>query len=418
MRILQVSWEYPPLVYGGLGRHVHALCEAQAAAGHEVTVLTARAPGSPARETVAGVRIVRVPAPTPAVPTVPDALVDWVHGLDAAMAASGISLAGEISPQVVHAHDWVVARAATSIRSASGLPLVVTVHATEAGRHQGWITTDLSRRIHRIEYRLTNEAQRVITCSQAMRAEVGRLFGLPAERCDVITNGIDLRQWTRSSPEAAAAARQRWAAPGRPLVVFVGRLEWEKGVHTLLEAASALSAAVPGIRIVIAGTGTRSQHLRDQAVSLNLDQTVTFTGWIPEEGLRALTTCADAVVVPSLYEPFGLVALEAAALRVPLVVAATGGLTEIVRDGETGRVFPPGDPAALAAALTDVVTDPGSAALRAEAAYRELRLDYDWNSIAAATVAVYRRAVAESEADPRPFDPPAPDIPIANLFAP
>ncbi|MEI6623721.1 MAG: glycosyltransferase family 4 protein, partial [Actinomycetes bacterium] len=340
MRVLHVSWEYPPVVYGGLGRHVHALAEAQAAAGHDVTVLTQQPPGAAAREVLNGVSVIRVEPPTPTVPREPDPLVAWVERLDARMASEAANVVRALEPQVVHAHDWVVNHSAREARRYSGAPLVVTIHATEAGRHQGWITSDLSRRIHGLEHQLISRAQRVITCSNAMRVEVETAFNTEPERIDVIPNGIDLGHW-QIAAETRSYARSQFAPTGS-LIVYVGRLEWEKGVHTLIDALPAVVAQHPDLHVVIAGTGTYEAMLHQHGRELTEAGVVTFTGWLPEDELQALAAAADVAVVPSLYEPFGLVALEAGALGIPLVVARTGGLADIVTDGVSGSTFAAG----------------------------------------------------------------------------
>lgn len=397
MRVLHLSWEYPPIVYGGLGRHVHALAEAQAALGHDVVVVTQGGEGLAADEVVNGVRIVRVAPEAPFVPFDEQHLLAWVMALDHALARTAVRLVGDWTPEVVHGHDWLVSHSATTAHDASGAPLVVTVHATEAGRHQGWLPTSLSRAIHTVEWWFTAEARRIIACSQHMRWEVSRLFELPTARIDVVPNGIDLGAWAHERVDAAAA-RQRYANDG-PLVVFCGRLEWEKGVHTLLDAVPRLRRRHPGARVVVAGKGGMQERLEAQAAALRLGRAVTFTGWLPEPELHALLAAADVAVVPSIYEPFGLVALEAAALHTPVVVAETGGLAEFVEDGVSGWSFPPGDAAGLADALDRALADEMTARRVARTAYERLVADHGWDAIAARTVEVYRRAEAEERAD-------------------
>ncbi len=394
MRVLHVSWEYPPLVYGGLGRHVHALAEAEAAAGHEVVVLTQQPEDAPRNDVVNGVRVHRVETVPPAVPLDTDHLLTWVMGLEHSMVREGGRLLEEWAPEVVHGHDWLVAHAGTALADRAGVPLVSTTHATEAGRHQGWLPTDLSRSIHSVEWWLAHEATRTIVCSEHMRGEVVTLFDADPAQIDVIPNGIDLRRWT--APTGVAAARRRWQPdPDAPLVVFSGRLEWEKGVHTLLAAVPALRRRFPGLRVVVGGRGGQAEALAAQARESRLGRSVVFSGFLPEDDLTALVAAADVSVTPSVYEPFGLVALEAAALGTPVVVAATGGLAEFVRDGVTGRTFPPGDHRVLADVLTEVLRDPAGRRAQAAAARERLRDSHGWPLIATSTASVYEQATAE-----------------------
>ncbi|MFI5100467.1 MAG: glycosyltransferase family 4 protein [Actinomycetes bacterium] len=402
MRILHLSWEYPPQVYGGLGRHVHGLARAQAAAGHEVTVMTSAVDGADHDEVAAGVRVVRVPADPPLVP--PEDLLATVLADGHAWVRAGRRAADEREPEILHAHDWMTCHAATALKEAMRLPLVATVHATEAGRHQGWLPTGLSRAIHTTEWWLTYEARRVLTCSESMRDEVVRLFELPVDKVDVVPNGVDVAQWT-VPPARAAAARRTYlgdAATGRsgpaPLLVYAGRLEWEKGVHTLLDALPRLRRRFPGARLVLAGRGTYEPELRERVRRLRLGGAVTFAGFLPEPELAALLAGSDAVVVPSLYEPFGIVALEAAAARAPLVVADTGGLREIVEPGVSGATFTAGDVTGLVDAVAELLTDQVLAQRTVRAAHRRVARDLRWPSVAERVVQTYQRAVQEERA--------------------
>ncbi|MFN8168983.1 MAG: glycosyltransferase family 4 protein [Candidatus Nanopelagicales bacterium] len=412
MRVLHLSWEYPPLVYGGLGRHVHALAEAQAAAGHDVVVVTPH-PGTEGLaydEVVNGVRVVRAPHDDPEVPP-HERFLAWTMALNHAMTRTALALGRGWRPEVLHAHDWLVAHAAANLRSAYEVPIVATMHATEAGRHQGWLPDDFSASIHAVEWWLTFEARRVIACSQHMRWEVTRLFELPAEKVDVLPNGIDLAEWT-TDPDEVAAARATYAGSADgPLVLFAGRLEWEKGVHTLVDALPRLRRRFPGLRLVVVGKGSQQEELEALARRRRVSRAVEFAGWLTEGGLRSVSAAADVAVVPSVYEPFGLVALEAAALGTPLVVADTGGLAEIVEHGETGLVFPPLDAAARADAVTEVLRDEVLARRVVRAAREVVERDYSWPTLAAATVEVYERAVREerallAELASRPAGPP------------
>ncbi|HKE51084.1 MAG TPA: glycosyltransferase family 4 protein [Actinomycetes bacterium] len=420
MRVLMLSWEYPPVVYGGLGRHVHALAEAMADADHQITVITQRSGTEPLRETVAGVDLVRVPQDPPYVPL--DDIVAWTVGFNHALARTALRLAAEVRPDVVHAHDWLAAHAGATLRDALRIPLVATLHATEAGRHQGWLRNPVSKAIHSVEWWLTYQARRVITCSSYMRAEVSTLFGLPEGKLDVIPNGIDLERW-RVDLAAASALRKRYA-PNGPLVVYTGRLEWEKGLHTLVRALPGLRQVHPGLRLVIAGRGSREAELRALARSCRVSRAVTFTGWLEQEELAALAAAADCAIVPSIYEPFGIATLEAAASGTPLVVADTGGLREIVEHGVTGLRFEAGDVAGLAAAVDSVLSDEVLAHRLVRDARAVLATAYRWTTIAERTVAVYRKAVEQDaavRAELRTLDEPVLPQPLVvgdeNLFA-
>jgi glycogen(starch) synthase len=395
VRVLMLSWEYPPVVYGGLGRHVHSLAESLAAAGHAVTVVTQHVEGAAYDEVVAGVRVVRVPDDPPHVPRTE--LLSWVMAFNHTLARAALRLAAEDPPDVVHAHDWLVAHAATAVKKVAGVPLVATMHATEAGRHQGWLPGPISKAIHTIEWWLTFEARRVITCSSHMRWEVTRLFDLPPDKVDVVPNGIDLTSW-RVDPAAAAAARARYAPEGGPLLAYTGRLEYEKGVHTLLKAMPRLRRRHPGLRLVVAGAGTHEGELRGLARTLRLGRSVTFTGFLGSDDLAALAAAADVAVVPSIYEPFGIVALEASAAGTPLVVADTGGLRELVEHGMTGLRFTPGDVTALAEAVTALLSDEVLARRLVKDARRVIARDYTWARIAERTADSYARAAREERA--------------------
>lgn len=400
MRILMLSWEFPPKMVGGLGRHVHALSTALAAQGHDVTVVSRageHADGRPAAadELVSGVRVLRVPEDPPLVPF--EDLLAWTmalnHGITRTALAS-VDLAHAMPYDVVHAHDWLVAHAAKTLKDVLGVPLVATVHATEAGRHQGWLPERVNQAIHSVEWWLTYEARRVLTCSSHMRWEVTRLFQLPPEKVDVVPNGIDLDHWAPSGA-AVAECRTRYTPDGGPLLVFAGRLEYEKGVQTVLRALPRLRRRHPGLRLVIAGVGTHEDPLRELATQLRVSKAVSFTGYLEADELAELAAAADVAVVPSIYEPFGLVALEAAAAGTPLVVSDTGGLREFVEHGITGLRFTADDVSGLANAVSSLLRDEVLARRIARQARSVLAENYSWTTIADRTAEVYLRAGRE-----------------------
>jgi glycogen(starch) synthase len=201
----------------------------------------------------------------------------------------------------------------------------------------------------------------------------------------------------RLAPARVAAARARYGGTG-PLLVFSGRLVYEKGLHDLLRAMPRLRRRHPGIRLVVAGAGPHDEALRQQARQLRLGRSVLFAGFVGDEQLAALAGAADCAVVPSIYEPFGLVALEAAAAGTPLVAADVGGLRELVEHGRTGLRFSSGDVAGLADAVTALLSDQVLARRMARAARTMVAADHSWDRVAARTVDVYERAAREERA--------------------
>ncbi|MBV9920268.1 MAG: glycosyltransferase family 4 protein [Pseudonocardia sp.] len=416
MRVLMLTWEYPPVVVGGLGRHVHALATALAAAGHEVVVLARRPTGTDALThptldaVVDGVRVLAV-AEDPAHLEFGRDLVAWTLALGHALLRAGLTRLGGWRPDVVHAHDWLVAHPAIGLADALGVPLVATFHATEAGRFAGWLSTPLSRQVHSVEWWLANRADALITCSSAMRAEVAELFEVDPARIAVAHNGIAPNEWHVGRARVAAVRRRR-ARAGEPLLFSFGRLEYEKGIQDLIAALPRIRRARPGTRLAVAGTGSAAPMLVETARAHRVRRNVAFLGHLPDDELAATLAAADAVVLPSRYEPFGIVALEAAAAGAPLVASTAGGLAEVVVDGETGVSFAPGDVAGLAAAVARVLADPRAAARRARAATARLVTDFSWPRIADETVAAYAAAPCEG-----PRDLGRPKIPTGNVFA-
>ncbi|TDB70651.1 glycosyltransferase family 4 protein, partial [Micromonospora sp. KC723] len=272
------------------------------------------------------------------------------------------------------------------------IPLVTTIHATEAGRHQGWLPDEMNRTIHGVEHWLAGESGRVIVCSGYMREEVGALFGVDAARVDVVPNGVEPHRW-RVPASAVASARARFAGDG-PLVTFAGRLVYEKGVQHLLAGLPRLRERHPGLRAVIVGDGPYRSALEAEVHRLGLGGTVSMPGFLGGTDLPAVMAASDCFAVPSIYEPFGMVALEGAAAGAPLAVARTGGLAEIVEPGVTGVTFAPQDPDGLSEAIDAVLSDRERARLLARRARSMVHEQYGWAAIAHRTATSYAAAIA------------------------
>ena len=384
-RVLILSWEYPPLIEGGLARHVRKLAEQLVAQGTEVHVLSRGDESMAPDEEIEGVCVHRVREPQR--PRELGEFVAWVEHMNADMLAAGVELGDRLDFDLVHGHDWLVAVAGDHLANRFRCPLVVTIHATEYGRHQGWVADHPQSHIHRIERWMANRADRVITCSHYMRGHVADIYGLEESQITVIPNGID--PLDLQPVDDLDHLRAQFAAPDERLILLIGRLVYEKGFQLALEALPGLIERLGNVRYLVAGSGTHEAELRAQATALGIDDHGTFMGWIGDDVLHSLYRIADLCVVPSLYEPFGLVALEAMASGCPCIVADTGGLREIVPDDDrVGLRFNGGDPEHLAVMVERLLTDDTlRERLVMEASEHVLR--FDWADVARQTAEVY-----------------------------
>jgi glycogen(starch) synthase len=389
-RALILSWEYPPVIEGGLARHVRKLAEALVRQGVAVDVLTRGVPREPELERArvgdgGGVNVHRVPEP--GWPRDLDRFVAWVEQMNRDMLAAGEALAQEHSYELVHGHDWLVGQAATALADRLQVPYVTTIHATEHGRHQGWVEKPPQSHIHSLERRMARRADRVIVCSYYMRGHVADIFDIDERRVAVIPNGVDPSELRPSGD--LRALRREFAAPHEKLVLLVGRLVYEKGFQLALDALPDVIEQVGNVRFLVAGSGTHEAELKAQAQRLGLSEHGTFLGWIGDDVLHSLYRIADLCVVPSIYEPFGLVALEAMASGCPCIVADTGGLREVVPLGEhVGLRFNGGDAEHLGVMIERLLVDEGLRdRLVTQASEHVLR--FDWDDIAERTRGIY-----------------------------
>ena len=385
-RVLILSWEYPPLIEGGLARHVRKLSEALVERDVEVHVLTRGGEESPPRESVHGVIVHRIREPKR--PTDLGEFVTWVERMNSDMLAAGVELGDRHDFELVHGHDWLVANACDHLAKRFEAPLVTTIHATEHGRHQGWVDKHPQTYIHGVERWITNRSDRVIACSTFMREQIVDVFGVPEPSIEVIPNGIDPEDLQPHDDDQLRSLRAEFAEPEESLVLLVGRLVYEKGFQFALEALPEIIERMPNTRFVVAGSGTHEQELRRQASELGLMEHGTFVGWIGDDVLHSLYRIADVCVVPSIYEPFGLVALEAMASSCPCIVADTGGLREVVPHDEVGLRFRARDPHSLAE-MTVRVLDDAKLCRRLTAEAFEHLSRFDWADVAERTEGIY-----------------------------
>jgi glycogen(starch) synthase len=387
-------------MYGGLARHAENLTRAQHAAGLDVGVLTvAEDVTAPERRLPAGdavrrgVRVRRVRRAGPRAPWTD--LLAAAEQLESALAEQGSDLAG--AADVIHAHDWIGARAAARLAASTGIPMVLTVHATEWGRHAGRVDAPgLAASVHALERQGVAAADAVVTCSEAMRVEAVQALGADPGRLHVVPNAVDARTW-HCPTDFARQARRHWLRSvaasrtepdGGPLFVAAGRLEWEKGFSTLIRAMPTLRERLPGLRVVLAGRGSYAGRLRELAGEVGVLDIVTMPGWLSARDLAALYAASDAVVVPSRYEPSGLVAREAQAAGAVVVATPVGGLADAVAAGRTGLTFDVGDVHGLADALTGLARDPARTRALAGAGQAAAQA-LSWDVAAKAVEAIY-----------------------------
>lgn len=391
MRILMLTWEYPPRVVGGIAHVVSELSRALIQEGCAVDVITTLEENLPEQEVKDGVNIHRV-APYHGRPL---SFFSWVHQLNLAMLEKGVQLCRNKRFDLVHAHDWLVAYAGRGLKHSFQIPLIASVHATEFGRNNG-LHNDEQRYIGEVEWLLTFEAWQVICNSRYMREEIEGVFNLPPDKIAIIPNGIRPEAFQVSAPDPSV--RQRFAGPGEKILFFIGRLVREKGVQVLLGALSQIRERFPDVRAIIAGQGPYGEELHRLALHLGLDRQVTFAGYIDEETRNQLYAQADLAIFPSLYEPFGLVALEAMAAGTPVVVGDRGGFAETVEHGVNGVRVPAENASALAEQVCILLGDPALGRRLARRALQDVSDHYSWGSIARRYEEIYQQIVFSPEA--------------------
>ncbi|MEG6616121.1 glycosyltransferase family 4 protein [Peptococcaceae bacterium 1198_IL3148] len=384
MRILMLSWEYPPKSVGGLAQHVYDLTKAMAQQQAEIHLITIGSPGVPDYQLVDGVHVYRV---IPYQVSSPD-FITWVMQLNVAILEKCLSLIKDLTKpfDIIHAHDWLVAYAARALKHALNVPLIATIHATEYGRNNG-LHNELQRHISDIEWWLCYEAWRVIVCSNYMRGELRHVFQVPEDKLIVIPNGVDVENFTVKETNVN---RENYAAANEKIVFYVGRLVREKGVQVLIDAIPKILHYHPNTKFIIAGKGPNEIALKRQAKKMGVEQHIYFTGYVNDNTRNNLYQLSDVAVFPSLYEPFGIVALEGMAAQTPVVVSDTGGLGEIINHGINGLKAYVGNENSLADNILHILLNPESAKRMKEQAYQQVMAKYNWGSIAKQTLALYQ----------------------------
>ena len=392
MKILMLSWEYPPRIVGGIARVVYDLSHRLIKDGHEVTVITYRDGDVPYVEDDDGVQVYRVDN----FMISPNNFIDWIMQLNFNMVAK----AGEIIAEkgkfdVIHAHDWMTCYSAKTLKVAYDIPLVSTIHATEAGRNSG-IRGELQKYINDTEWMLTYESSEVIVNSNYMKGELQRLFGLPYEKINVVPNGVNLNLY--NGIERDYDFRRRYAMDNEKIILFMGRLVYEKGIQTLIAAMPKILDHYHDAKLVICGKGGMMDELRNQVNFLGLNEKVYFTGYVASKDVPKMYKCADVAVFPSTYEPFGIVALEGMLSGTPVVTSDIGGLNEIIDHGVNGMKSYAGNANSLADSILTLLFDQKLCDTVVKNAKAKVKNEYNWPKIAQDTYFTYEKAIVETQA--------------------
>jgi glycogen synthase len=344
----------------------------------------------------------------------------WIYYMNSLMFERASEILDKNSFDLIHAHDWMVARAALKLKNSFNLPLITTIHATEIGRasvsnrnrndddnnNEYALRADYQRIICNIEYGLIKHSDRVICCSNYMLHHIHENFHIPANKIDVIPNAVDITQFnvTPKIHQIIANLWQRYKiSPKRKVILYVGRLVQQKGVHILLDAFEKLNREkIHNLSLIIVGEGPLKKSLLAAVNSRGLQENIHLIGFVDESTLLALYRSANICVIPSIYEPFGIVALEAMASGVPIVVSNVGGLSEIVENGITGLEFSAGDANSLVAAIRRLLEEPLLAESLTQRGYNSLVVrGYDWDLVAKKTIQIYNQAIYNQAITPQ-----------------
>jgi glycogen synthase len=382
MRILMLSWEYPPRNIGGLSQHVFYLTQALENQGHEVYVITCKHENAAAIEINGNIHVHRVEP----LEIEDDDFVKWVMQLNFAMLEECMKLiASNINFDIIHGHDWLVAYCAKVVKEVYKIPLVTTMHATEFGRNNG-INTEIQRYIHSTEKYLAEISNKLIVCSNFMLSQVSEIFEIKNDKVKIIPNGVEQVSCSKTD---LYEFRKQYATVDEKIVFYIGRLVFEKGVQFLIKAIPKILETNYKTKFVIAGTGPMADELKHITKKLELEDKVLFTEYIEEENKNMLYRAADVSVFPSLYEPFGIVALEAMEAGCPVVVSDVGGLAEIVEDGITGIKAIPGSDQSIADNIIKVLSNDELKTNLSRNARKLIEEEYSWEKVARLTSLAY-----------------------------
>lgn len=379
MRILMATWEFPPFKVGGIASHCYDLSRTLASMGHDVHILTYG--DKNCKEEIKDVTVHRLPS------TYAPDTISWSMFLSHQMEKKAIELHKEEKFDAVHAHDWMTVPAGVGIKKLLDIPMIFTLHSTEKGR--SGVHDSYTKMINDLEWYGTYEAGQVITVGQDFCNEVKSMFNVPDDKIHYIKNGVDISRFDNNKSEIE---RSDYATDREKIVLFVGRLSYQKGIEYLLGAIPGVINQHPDTKFVIAGGGSLD-HYRDMAYRIGIAHKTYFTGYLPEEKIISLFKTADLTVAPSVYEPFGIVALESAAARTPTVGSYIGGLKETIIHENTGLHSYPAHIQSLCDQINRTLWDESWIKWMGSNARRMVQENYTWDKIARWTTGVYGKAI-------------------------
>lgn len=409
MKIAFMVYEFPPYLVGGVGTYAQYVTREFVKLGHDVTVFTMHRGATQLREILGGVEVRRYPtvdASDVFAPIVSEDLKRWgtyirvfsdIFVYNVMSASDFVAEIKESKFDILSFHDWLSCIGALISRKHTTLPLVFHVHSTEWGR-----TGNGSQVIKYLEDRASVVADRVVTVSHAMKEDLVK-HGWPEQKISVVWNGVDANVYNpdRCKPEEVKAIRSQYNInEGENMLLFVGRLTWVKGVRNLIQAMPLVLKDYPNTKLVILGRGEEQKDVEELINRLGLSNKIYYRfEFIPEKERILHYAAADICVFPSIYEPFGIVSLEAMAMKKPIVVGASGvsGFREqVISSGpdQNGVHINGNDPADIAWGVRLILSDKEKALRMGENGRKRVLSYFTWDKVAQQTVDIYTSLIS------------------------
>lgn len=394
MRILHVCSEYPPQQVFGLGRYVCGLSRELVKQGHTVHVLTNSMGGKDSDAVDLGVEVHRTPFPPP--PKPPGNVAPVVaFNLHLQQRAFQLGFGGLGKPETVVSHDWLTVKAGYELAKRYSIPHVWTVHDTVHGKRLGKVTSEDDRFVYSVERWGTQSSNAILVNSHAIGEEIRSIYGAKPEKVRLLHCGIDTEHFDlKQEPSRLMAFRSVFAGTDDLLITFVGRLDPEKGIDTLIDAFASVVKRIPNVRLAIAGRGALQSAIESQVHKLGLQDRVRHYGYLKGDVLKHFYLISDIHVCPSRYEPFGLVVGEAMAAGRAVVASDTGGLRDIISNSKVGKLVPPNNVQALGQMLLELATSDKVRRDLGRAAARHVRKLFTWTEISRQASKLYSEAIA------------------------